>query len=138
MKALTGARVVVADSDRALLEMLQIRLDLAGCQTFPARTGPLALQLAEAVRPTLMILDLKLPELDGFGVVEELILRHGKLPFKVMFMARGLEHADLRRAAALGVRACVAKPFSGADMLDRVNRLLTGAPQAPTKEVVWV
>jgi DNA-binding NarL/FixJ family response regulator len=81
---------------------------------------------------------LKLPELDGFGVLEELVLRHGRLPCKVIAMARQLGNAEIRRAAVLGVRACMAKPFGGADMLDRVGKVLHGASPAAAKETVWV
>ncbi len=133
-----ASRIVIADSDRALLEMLQIRLALAGYEPHPARTGVAALELMQTQRPALAIIDLQLPDLDGFGVLEEFHLREGQPPFKIMAMARQLGNADIRRAAVLGVRACVAKPFSGADMLDRVSKLLHGARTTSTKEVVWV
>jgi two-component system KDP operon response regulator KdpE len=130
------ARIVVADSDRALLEMLQIRLDLAGYEAFPARSGPAALDLIRGVRPALVLLDLRLPELDGFGVLEEVLIQNKRLTFQAMAMARQLASSDIRRAAALGVRTCVAKPFSGADMLERVAKVLR-APVKP-KDVVWI
>ena len=132
-----GAKIVLADSDRALLEMLQIRLDLAGYETHCARTGPIALEMIRVMRPTLVILELRLPELDGFEVLEEILMRREKLPFQAMAMARQLSNADIRRAGALGVRTCVAKPFSGADMLDRVGKCLGAASQVQ-KQVLWV
>ena len=132
-----GTKIVIADSDRALLEMLQIRLDLAGYETHCARTGPIALDMIRVMRPQLVMLELRLPDLDGFQVLEEILMRRDKLPFHAMAMAKQLSSADIRRAGALGVRTCVAKPFSGADMLERISKCLRG-PSAAQKQVVWV
>lgn len=129
-------RIVVADSDRALLEMLQIRLDLAGYQTAVARTGPQALELVQLSRPALLLADIKLPELDGFGLLEELHLSRD-MECKVMLMARQLAPQDVRRAAVLGVKSCIAKPFGGADILDRVAKLLDRGASVATA-VAWV
>lgn len=131
-------RIVVADSDRALLEMLQIRLDLAGYETLVARTGWVALDLVRVARPSVLISEIQLPELDGFGLLEELRLSHVLDSCQVMMMARRLAPDDVRRAAVLGVKTCVAKPFSGADMLDRVAKLSNRNAAAPATAVVWV
>ncbi len=130
-------RIVVADSDRALLEMLQIRLDLAGYETLVVRTGRAALDLVKVARPSVLIAEVQLPELDGFGLLEELRLSRDLDNCQVMMMARRLAPEDVRRAAVLGVKTCVAKPFSGADMLDRVAKLSNRSAPAP-KAVVWV
>ncbi|MDO8902047.1 MAG: response regulator [Phenylobacterium sp.] len=131
-------RIVVADSDRALLEMLQIRLDLAGYETLVARNGRIALDLVKVARPCVLISEIQLPELDGFGLLEELRLGHDLDSCQVMMMARRLAPEDVRRAAVLGVKTCVAKPFSGADMLDRVAKLSNRSAPAPPKACVWV
>ncbi|MDP1873158.1 response regulator [Phenylobacterium sp.] len=131
-------RIVVADSDRALLEMLQIRLNLAGYETLIVRTGPAALDLVKVARPCVLISEIQLPELDGFGLLEELRLSHDLDCCQVMMMARRLAPEDVRRAAVLGVKTCVAKPFSGADMLDRVAKLSNRNAPAPATAVVWV
>jgi two-component system KDP operon response regulator KdpE len=131
-------RILVADSDRALLEMLQIRLDLAGYETLLARTGPVALDLMKVARPSVLISEIQLPELDGFGLLEELRLSHDLDCCQVMMMARRLAPDDVRRAAVLGVKTCVAKPFSGTDMLDRVAKMTHRNAPAHPKAVVWV
>jgi len=118
-----GRRAVIADGDRAVLELLQIRLDLAGYHTFLARTGPATLDMVRQVRPAVLLLDLDLPQLDGLGVLRQLNPRRAALPFPVLLMGARLEADVIREAAALGVKACLAKPFSGAEVVERVARL---------------
>jgi hypothetical protein len=67
-----GTRILVADSDRAVLEMLQIRLDLAGYHALAARSGPAALEMAHNMRPALMVLDLAITEMSAFDVMAAL------------------------------------------------------------------
>ena len=64
-----GLKVVVGDSDRTVLELLQIRLDLAGFHTCVARSGPPVLDTLKVIRPAAMVLDLGLPEIDGYEVL---------------------------------------------------------------------
>jgi DNA-binding response OmpR family regulator len=66
--------------------------------------------------------------MNGFEVLEALNPRREKLPFPTLVMSRKLAAEDIQRAIRLGARDCLAKPFSGADALDRVTRLLRKAP----------
>jgi DNA-binding response OmpR family regulator len=129
-----GLPVMIAENDRTVLEMLQIRLSVAGFHSSMARTGPLALQTLRNERPSALVLDLNLPEMNGFQVLEALNPRREKLPFPVLVMSRKLAAEDIQRAVHLGARDCLAKPFSGADALDRIMRLLR-KPGAPTPVV---
>jgi len=57
--------------------------------------------------------------------------RYGKPPFPILIMGRALSVDDIRKAVALGARDCLAKPFSGADVLARVSRLLQRRTEGP-------
>ena len=119
-----GLRVMVAEHDRAVLEMLQIRLDTAGFNTCTARDGLLALETLKTYRPSALLIDLRLPGLNGFEVLKLINPRGTRLPFQVLVMARDLGAEDIQQALALGAADCIAKPFSGADVLERLVRLL--------------
>ena len=125
-----GLKIVVADSERAVLELVQIRLDVAGYYACVARTGPAVLEVLQQVRPAAMIIDLGLAELNGFDVLHALNPRGEGLPYPVLVVGRKLAASDVQRAANLGARACMTKPFSGADVLDRVARMLRSPPPA--------
>jgi DNA-binding response OmpR family regulator len=128
-----GQKVMVADNDRAVLEMLQIRLDVAGYHTLAARTGQAAIDM--------MVLDLGLPDIDAFEILAA-IGGDGRRPqFPVLVVGKTLSADTIRRAIQLGARDCMAKPFSGADLLERVERLLrkpAAAPTAPALKVRYV
>lgn len=124
-----GLKVVVGDSDRTVLELLQIRLDLAGFHACVARNGPSVLEVLRNVRPAALVIDLGLPEIDGFGVLQAINPRREKLPFATLVIARKLSAEDIQRALRLGARDCMVKPFSGADVLERVARLLKPPPR---------
>jgi len=119
-----GLKILVAENDRAVLEMLQIRLEVAGYHSCMARTGSMVLETLRGFRPAALVMNLNLPEIDGFGVLEALNPRHERLAFPTLVMARKLGADDIQRAVALGARDCMTMPFSGADMLDRIARLL--------------
>jgi two-component system OmpR family response regulator len=117
-----GRRILVVDDDKSVLELVTTRLTLAGYNTFNARNGHEALSRLKNLRPAALVLDLNMPSLDGFGVLE----RMGKemtasIPTLVLTASRG--PADVQRAIALGARDYLAKPFTAGSLLMRVSRL---------------
>lgn len=122
-----GRRAVIADADRAVLELLQVRLDLAGYRTYLARTGPAAVETARRALPAVLILDMDLPDLCGMDVLRQLNPKKAALPYPVLLMGRHLDPETVREAAQYGVRGALAKPFSGADLVERVARLFRKA-----------
>jgi DNA-binding response OmpR family regulator len=126
-----GQRVLIFENDRAVLEMLQIRFDVAGYHIMSARNGMAAIEMLGVMRPDVVIMEMALPEADGFRILEVLRQRYGMPPFPILIMGRALAVVDIRRAVALGARDCLAKPFSGADVLTRVSRLLQKRTDGP-------
>jgi DNA-binding response OmpR family regulator len=88
-----------------------------------------------------MVLDLGLPDIDPFEILAA-IGGDGRRPqFPVLVVGRTLSADTIRRAIQLGARDCLAKPFSGADLLERVERLLrkpAAAPASPGLKVRYV
>ena len=119
-----GQRILVADGDRAVLEMLQIRLDVAGYVVSIARTGPAALDAIRTFRPAAVVMDLNLPEMNALEVLRTLNPQGGKMSTPILLIGRKLAIEDVKTAVGLGARDALAKPFSGADFLERVARLL--------------
>ncbi len=126
-----SSKVVVADNDRTILELLQIRLDVAGYHAIGVRNGTQAMEMLQTLRPSAMVLDLNLPDIDGFEVLRAMQARPKTIPFPILVIGRKLAMDDVKRAISLGARDCMAKPFSGADILDRVARMLSRPAPAP-------
>ncbi len=132
-----GLKIVVGDSDRTVLELLQIRLDLAGFHTCVARSGPAVMETLRNVRPAAMILDLSLSEMNGFEVLQALNKPGEETRCPILMIGRKLSAEDIQRAVALGARDCMTKPFSGADVVDRVSRLLRSPARAVSSSEVY-
>jgi len=117
-------KIIVGDSDRTVLELLQIRLDLAGYHACVARTGSEVLETLRYHRPAAMILDTGLAQMNAFEVLEFLWRRGERPNCPILVTGRKLSVDDVQKAIGLGATLCLAKPFSGADMLDRVAHML--------------
>ncbi len=118
----TRYRILVVDDDKAILELVNTRLTLAGYDVFGARDGHEALARLGGLRPAAMVLDLNMPSLDGFGVLKQMGReKTARIPTLVLTASRG--PVDVQRAIQLGARDYLAKPFRDSDLLMRVARL---------------
>jgi len=127
-----GAKVMVVASDRTILEMLQIRLDVAGYHPIGMRSGVQAIDILRHTRPDALLIDLDLQDIDGLEVVKALNTQPDRVATPTLLMGRQVSTDTIRRGIDYGVRDCLAKPFSGADVIDRVARLLKG-PRSLTR-----
>ncbi|WP_117238429.1 response regulator transcription factor [Thermus sediminis] len=117
-------RILVVDDEESILVPLEFLLRKAGHEVALARTGEEALARLEEGPFDLLILDLMLPGMDGFAILERLPQGPGR-PKVLVLTARGRE-ADRAKALALGAEAFMAKPFGTQDLLAQVERLLEG------------
>jgi DNA-binding response OmpR family regulator len=93
-----------------------------------ARTGSEGLKLALKQKPDLVVLDIMLPEKDGFTVLKELRQRHREMPVLVI-TARNFE-ADVLKGFDLGADDYLTKPFGVKELLARAKRLIQRGPTA--------
>ena len=121
-------RIFVAEDDRGVLDLIITRLALAGYDTAYGRDGYEALDGIYATRPDAIILDINMPRLDGFGVLEQLRKMKAGRGAPVMVLTARHSPDDVRRALSLGARDFLAKPFQDSQLLARVPRLLQGKP----------
>lgn len=89
-----------------------------------ARTGTEALQRILAIKPDVLVLDINMPELDGFGVMEALRAEQPDLKLPIMVLSARRNEDDVKRAVALGARDYVLKAQAETDLLGRIQRLL--------------
>lgn len=118
------SRVLVVDDDPTVAEVVAGYLDRAGFTVDRAADGPRALELAAAVRPDLVVLDLMLPGMDGLEVCRRL-RADGPVPV-IMLTARGDEE-DRILGLEVGADDYVTKPFSPRELVLRVGSVLRRA-----------
>lgn len=130
-------KVLIVDDDTNICELLRLYIDKDGFDTAIANTGTQALKLFEQEKPDLIMLDIMLPELDGWQVCRE-IRKTSQVPI-IMLTAKG-EVFDKILGLELGADDYVVKPFEAKEVVARIHAVLrrTNSNEAPNvKEVVW-
>lgn len=130
-------KVLIVDDDTNICELLRLYIDKDGFDVAIANTGTQALKLFEQEKPDLVMLDIMLPELDGWQVCRE-IRKTSQVPI-IMLTAKG-EVFDKILGLELGADDYVVKPFEAKEVVARIHAVLrrTNANEAPNiKEVIW-
>ncbi len=113
-----AGRILVVDDDDAVRDMVKDVLDVEGYSVAAACNGAEALQVIERECPSLVLLDMRMPVLDGWGVARELRKRGLQVPIVVMTAASDAGHW----ADEIAADGCLAKPFDLSDLLTIVER----------------
>jgi DNA-binding response OmpR family regulator len=116
-------RILVAEDDAGIREIIRTRLQMMGYDVCIARTGVEALNQIRALQPHALVLDINMPELDGFGVLKSFANAKASLPPTLVITARNAAE-DVRQAVSLGAKDYLAKPFSEAQLQSRIARLI--------------
>jgi CheY-like chemotaxis protein len=118
------ARVLVVDDEPDVLLLCRLNLEQHGHEVFEAGNGEEALRAVRERRPDLIVLDLMLPGVDGYGVLEAL-RNEGSTPgVKVLVLSAKSLQADRDRSRQLGAEAFLTKPFLPDDLCRTVDRML--------------
>jgi two-component system KDP operon response regulator KdpE len=120
-------RILVVDDEPRMIRFIRMNLELEGYTVFEAADGVQALKQVRDVLPDLIILDVMMPELDGFETLEDL-REFSSVPV-IMLTARG-EEDDRVRGLELGADDYVTKPFSPRELVSRVKAVLRRAESA--------
>ena len=116
--------VLVADDDADILTLVRLRLERGGFEVVEARDGEEALRLAQERLPQLVVLDISMPGLDGLEVVRRLRADEATAGIRLVLLTARAQEADVARGFDAGADAYVRKPFSPAELLDRVRELV--------------
>ncbi|NRQ38977.1 response regulator transcription factor [Nonomuraea sp. NN258] len=122
-------RLLVVDDEATVRELLAAALRFAGFRVSSAATGTEAVAAAAAEPPDLVLLDVMLPDLDGFEVVRRLRERQS---VPVLFLTARDRQADKITGLSLGADDYVTKPFDLEELIARIRAILrrTSGPQA--------
>jgi two-component system OmpR family response regulator len=116
------ARLLVVDDEPNIVELLSASLRYAGFEVETATTGTAALQAARTFRPDLLVLDVMMPEMDGFELVRRLRGDGTRTP--VLFLTARDATEDKVTGLTLGGDDYVTKPFSLEEVVARIRAVL--------------
>ena len=117
----TKQRILIADDDGNIAELISLYLTKEGYEVRKAADGREALQLVNSFNPNLLILDIMMPELDGYEVCRE-VRKTSQVPI-IMLTAKG-ETFDKVLGLELGADDYMVKPFDTKELIARVKAVL--------------
>lgn len=120
-----AARVLVVDDERNITDLVAMALRYERFTVAVARTGREALRAASEFRPHLMVLDVMLPDFDGFEVAERLASRGERIP--ILFLTARDATEDKVHGLTLGGDDYLTKPFSLEELVARIRAVLRRA-----------
>lgn len=119
----TDTSVLVVDDEPQVVWVLQFTLETQGYATISARDGAAALEAIDLFHPKLVLLDIMMPTLDGWGVLEELMKIPQERRPRVVVVSALSSLRDRAKAAELGADAYIPKPFDVDDLIGVVHDL---------------
>lgn len=119
----SSSSVLVVDDEPQVVWMLKFSLEAEGYQTFSARDGRTALDELRLHRPQLMLLDIMMPVMDGWSVLEALQSLPAEDRPRVIVVSARASMRDRAKAVELGADAFVSKPFNVDDLLGVLHSL---------------
>jgi two-component system, OmpR family, response regulator len=125
-------QVLVVDDEPNIRELVQVALKFHGCSVTTAASGKDAIRQAEATRPDLIVLDVMLPDMDGFEVCRRLRAAGNEVP--VIFLTARDTSSDTVTGLAIGGDDYVTKPFSVEALVARVRAVLRRASRGAAQE----
>ena len=117
-------KVLVADDKPEGRELVHTVLEKSGYEVFEASDGPEAVEQARRLQPDLIILDIHMPGLDGFGVIEQLRRLDEFASTPIIALTASAMMGDRERAIAAGFTGYITKPIRLAALRAEVERLL--------------
>jgi len=117
-----GQRILVVDDESSISDLIATSLKFVGFDVRTAATGSQALTIAEEFKPHAMILDVMLPDLDGFEVCRQ--IRNEGIEVGVLFLSAKDEMKDKVQGLTIGGDDYMTKPFSLEELVARLRALL--------------
>ncbi len=122
--ASTGERILVVDDEVDIVALVAYHLARNGYRVSTASSGPEALEAARRERPALMVLDLMLPGMSGYEVLEQLRANDATRDLAVLMLTARREEQDRIQGLSLGADDYLTKPFSPQELVLRVGAIL--------------
>jgi CheY-like chemotaxis protein/CRP-like cAMP-binding protein len=116
--------ILLIEDDRALRENTEELLELSGYSVITAPNGKIGIQLAKEKRPDIIVCDIMMPEVDGYGVLKDLSSNENTKHIPFIFLSAKTEHKEIRKGMDLGADDYLTKPFEEEDLINAIESRL--------------
>tara|TARA_B100000965_G_C19335148_1_gene644848 strand:+ start:335 stop:712 length:378 start_codon:yes stop_codon:yes gene_type:complete len=121
-------RVLLAEDEPNIVESLTFILERSGFDVSVTTTGREALEEAQSTTPDILILDVMLPEMDGYEVLRRLRADNRTTALPVLMLTAKGQREDRETAIACGADMFITKPFVNSELIAAVQELAAGEP----------
>jgi DNA-binding response OmpR family regulator len=119
-----SAKVLVIDDEAPIRLLCRVNLEAEGMEVIEAQDGTVGVELARSERPDVILLDVMMPGMDGWEVLQALQAGEGTSEIPIVFLTARAELRDRAQGLELGGIDYVTKPFNPIDLAPLVNGLL--------------
>lgn len=119
-----GERILVADDDEDILNLVCFRLQQVGYDVARATNGAEAVQLASEQRPDLCVFDVQMPEMTGYEAIEKIRADDGLKDVPIILLTASVQERDMARGFEVGADDYMRKPFNPQELQARIEKLL--------------
>ena len=119
--------ILLIEDDRALRENTEELLELSGYSVTTAPNGKIGIQEAKEKLPDLIICDIMMPEVNGYGVLEDLTSDQSTKHIPFIFLSAKTEHKEIRKGMDMGADDYLTKPFEEEDLISAIESRLAKA-----------
>jgi len=120
----TTKKILVVDDDPYILLSLEFLMKKNGFDVMVARNGTEALEIVEKQVPDIVLLDIMMPDVDGYAICKHIKSSKKLKEAKVVFMSAKSKETDIQKGYDLGASLYVTKPFSTRQLLKQVQELI--------------
>ena len=117
----TQPKVLVVDDEPNIIMSLDFLIRKEGYQLFIARNGTEALEIAYAEKPDLVVLDIMMPDIDGYEVCQRIKSDQNLKHTKVIFLSAKSRESDIQKGLSQGGDLYVTKPFSTRNLMKEIK-----------------
>lgn len=117
-------KVLVVDDDPYILMSLEFLMKKSGYDVMVARNGMEALELVDKQLPNIVLLDIMMPDVDGYEICSYIKKSAKLIHTKVVFMSAKTKETDIQKGYDLGASLYIIKPFSTRELVKQIKDLL--------------
>ena len=120
----SGPTVLIVDDDPKLREYVRVNLEMEGYSVKEAGSADEGLGVLDESTPDLVLLDVMMPEVDGWEMLQRVQERHGVGGIPVIMFSGKVDEQAAEEAASRGAQAFIGKPFNPQELIDQTKQLL--------------
>lgn len=117
-------KILIADDEPNIIMSLEYTFKKNNFEVFIARDGQEALDILQTEIPDVIILDIMMPNLDGYATIETIKKTDRLKHCKIIFLSAKNKESDIEKGLALGADAYLTKPFSVRKLVEQANALI--------------